>query len=150
MGDIDWSRISLAVWGHGEVPDAFVARVRQRFPGVRIFDRIEELKRQASATHVLSHLEVADIDAVFSREGKVEHAVIRCLGKHRSFNYEPESILRNRTSLDILLKRMLDIIPWLLSPPEPPPRQEEAASEETDESADNNREENGEEEPARQ
>jgi hypothetical protein len=134
MDRIVWSKISLALWGDSEVAKVFIARLRQRYPGVRVFNRAEELRRQASATHILTHLEVADLDAVFSRAGTVEHAVIRCLERHQSFNYVAERLLQDRTSLNIMLRRMLDVIPGLLlPPPEPEAPQEifDAEGEET-------------------
>jgi len=117
MESIVWSNISLALWGDSPMAKAFVAKFRQRYPGVRIFDRHAELKRQATASHVLTHLEVADIDAVFYHEGHVEFAVIRCQGRHRSFNYVPGRLMQDKPRMDILLRRMIDIIPGLLVPP---------------------------------
>lgn len=119
MAQLDFSRISVALWGRGEIADAFVDKLRQRHPGVRIFDREEELRKKALEENVLVHLEVADMDAVFKRQGTVERAVIQCHSRHQMFNYDLDVILRDRTARQILLQRMLDCVPRLLLPPEP-------------------------------
>lgn len=120
MAQLDFSRISVALWGGGEIADAFVEKLRQRHPGVRIFDREEELRKKASEENVLVHLEVADMDAEFRRQGTVERAVIRCQARHQLFNYDLDVILRDPAARQILLQRMLDCVPRLLLPPEPP------------------------------
>lgn len=132
MDPIVWSNISLAVWGDSPMAKAFVAKFRQRYPGVRIFDRHAELQRQATATHVLTHLEVADIDAVFYHQGHVEYVVLRCLDRHRSFNYVPGRQMQDKPRRDVLLRTMIDVIPRLLvRPPELEP--ETSAEEHADE-----------------
>lgn len=147
MAQLDFSRISVALWGGGEIAGAFVEKLRQRHPGVRIFDREAELRNKTSEDNVLVHLEVADMDAVFKRQGTAERAVIQCHSRHQMFHYDLDVILRDRTARQILLQRMLDCVARLLLPPEPvhePPMTDgdgdeadidEAAGEEVEEKA---------------
>jgi hypothetical protein len=141
------SIFSLAVAGNGKLMQPLVERLKERFPGIVIYDRNEEARRsQSDQEHPLIP-QVAYVDVRFHRKGVKEVATIRCFHRHRFFNYDLEETQPGSKREDYLMNSMLDAVETLCKLPrirtpevlEEPPVTEEsgpgetASSEATDE-----------------
>jgi len=115
---------SLAVAGNGKMMHPLVERLKERFPGIVIYDRNEEARRsQADQEHPLIP-QVAYVDVLFHRTGVKEVATIRCFHRHRFFNYDLEETQAGSRQEDYLMNSMVDAVDALcklprIRPPEP-------------------------------
>lgn len=114
-------KFSLAVSGRGNLMPSFVAAVKQRYPGVTVYDRNEEASRPPSNAAIPRHPEVADIDVVFIEHDAFESATIRSPRNHRFFNYDPSQYGNDPTRSSLLMNRMLQTVWDLLHEASTPP-----------------------------
>lgn len=119
---------SLAVAGDGKMMAPLVEKLKIRFPGIIIYDRNEEARRDDSDVLHPSIPQVAYVDVLFSRDGDKELATIRCFHRHRLFNYDMQETPAGSKSEAFLLNSMLTAVdnlcelPKINTPPvaEPP------------------------------
>ena len=99
-------KFALAVSGEGALSEEFLAAVRARLAGIRVYDRNEEASRPPSSAMIPAHPEVADVDAIFHQAGGTETLTLRSVFGHRLFNYRPSG-LTDPTSRRLLIEQMV-------------------------------------------
>jgi len=133
------SEFSLAVAGDGKMMQPLVERLKERFPGIVIYDRNEEARRaETDQEHPLIP-QVAYVDVRFHRTGVKEVATIRCFHRHRFFNYDLEETAAGSRREEYLMESMLDAVDALCKLPRvrtPEPQVAEEAKPEPDATSD--------------
>ena len=131
------SIFSLAVAGNGKLMQPLVERLKERFPGIVIYDRNEEARRSETDQEHPLIPQVAYVDVRFHRTGVKEVATIRCFHRHRFFNYDLDETQPDSKREDYLMNSMLDAVdtlcklPRIRAPePEEPPVADESNPEE--------------------
>ena len=111
------ANFSLAVAGDGKMLGPLVERLKIRFPGIIIYDRNEEARRDDSDALHPRIPQVAYVDVKFSRDGDKELATIRCFHRHRLFNYDLQETPAGSKREDFLLSSMLTAVAQLCELP---------------------------------
>ncbi len=112
---------TVGVSGDGQMLDTFVENLKERFPGVVVYDRNEEAERPDSDEPKPATPEVANIDVLFMQKGSKEIATIRRFHRHRLFNYDMKDNPPDSPKLYWLLREMMDAIDEFMKPPQEPP-----------------------------
>lgn len=108
-------KFSLALSGSGNLMQRFGEMLKVHYPGITVYDRNVETVWGPSVPIMLSHLEVADIDAIFTRFGPRELITLRCAGRHRLFNCISDPGQVARGELDHLLQKIVQAVGELLN-----------------------------------
>ena len=110
-------KFSIGISGSGYLMDVFQQAARLRFPAMKVYDRNEEARREASDVPIPRHPKVADVDVLFQQQGSLESVTIRSAHRHRYFNYDPSDLANDTTRRSLLLNQMTQTLCDMLNPP---------------------------------
>ena len=112
-------KLSLAIDGEGDLIPILVEHVRERFPGIIIFDRNEEANRPDSEDAAPFTPQPAYVNVLFQQSGRKEKATVRCFHQHRFFNYDMEETTPGSKRETALINSMLLGIEEMCELPKP-------------------------------
>jgi hypothetical protein len=117
MDNIDWENIKVAIWSDGLLTEALIEKLQMRYPGIAIHIRSQVMEGVNRMPSIYAHPDVADFDIGFVNMGDTEQIFIRCVSRHRLFNYRLDTMRENAWRRELFLRFVVDALPGLFGPP---------------------------------
>lgn len=115
--DIDWQKIKVAIWNEGLLTEALIEKLRTRYPGITIHIRNQVMEGVNRMPSIYAHPDVADFDVGFVNMGEIEQIFIRCVSRHRLFDYRLDTMREDGWRRELFLRFVVDALPGLFGPP---------------------------------
>jgi hypothetical protein len=114
--EINWQNIKVAIWSEGLLTAALIEKLQMRFPGITIHIHSRVMEGVSSMPSIYAHPDVADFDIGFVKMGEIEQILIRCMSRHRLFDYRPDTMREDAWRRELFLRFVVDALPGLFGP----------------------------------
>lgn len=116
MGEIDWQNIKVAIWSEGLLTGQLIEKLRLLYPGITIHIHSKVMEGVNRMPSVYAHPDVADYDIGFVRAGDIERIFIRCVSRHRLFEYRIDTLSEDAWRRERFLRVVAASLPGLFGP----------------------------------
>lgn len=96
--------------------DELIRKLQMRYPGITIFVHKQVMEGVNRIPSIYAHPDVADYDIGFSRQGETERIFVRCVNRHRLFDYRVDTMSDDAWRRELFLRFVVDSLPGLFGP----------------------------------